>query len=243
MADVNPQKLSTVRLDDLIDGIRKSYPEPLDQLAGAMTVSAHLGEVGDSLIGHFVDQARRAGASWTEIGASMGVTKQAAQKRFTPRPAASGSGADMFARFTPRARNVAVAANDDAVRSQAAAVTATHLLRHLLTDDHSVAVVALRQSGADVDGLRETLGDAPATDVTLPADAPTMVPYGDDARAALERTVAVALDKGHNYIGTEHLLIALFDDDEIGGVLGSHGADEQKIEGAVAGLLDDIAKQ
>jgi hypothetical protein len=37
------------------------------------------------LIGHFVDQARRSGASWTEIGKSMGVTKQAAQKRFVPK--------------------------------------------------------------------------------------------------------------------------------------------------------------
>ena len=45
----------------------------------------HLGEVADHLIGHFVDQARRSGASWTDIGRSMGVTKQAAQKRFVPK--------------------------------------------------------------------------------------------------------------------------------------------------------------
>src|ERR1700743_3990804 len=45
----------------------------------------HLGEVADHLIGHFVDQARRSGASWTDIGKSMGVTKQASQKRFVLR--------------------------------------------------------------------------------------------------------------------------------------------------------------
>jgi hypothetical protein len=50
-----------------------------------MVVAEHLGELSDHLIGHFVDRARRSGASWTDIGRSMGVTKQAAQKRFVPR--------------------------------------------------------------------------------------------------------------------------------------------------------------
>src|SRR3954452_2251374 len=77
-----------VRLDDLIDGIKKVHPDALDQLANAVLAADHLGEVADHLIGHFVDQARRSGASWTEIGRSMGVTKQAAQKRFVPKAAA-----------------------------------------------------------------------------------------------------------------------------------------------------------
>ena len=47
-----------------------------------MVVSARLDEQSDALIGYFVDQARRSGAPWSQIGASMGVTKQAAQKRF-----------------------------------------------------------------------------------------------------------------------------------------------------------------
>src|SRR3712207_7555210 len=71
-----------VKLDDLITTIKKVHTEPLDQLADAVLAAEHLGELADHLIGHFVDQARRSGASWTEIGRSMGVTKQAAQKRF-----------------------------------------------------------------------------------------------------------------------------------------------------------------
>ena len=50
-----------------------------------MLAAEHLGDVADHLIGHFVDQARRSGASWTDIGRSMGVTKQAARKRFVPK--------------------------------------------------------------------------------------------------------------------------------------------------------------
>lgn len=71
-----------VRLDELIEAIKKVHSDALEQLSGAVIAADHLGEVADHLIGHFVDQARRSGASWTEIGKSMGVTRQAAQKRF-----------------------------------------------------------------------------------------------------------------------------------------------------------------
>src|SRR3954451_25092646 len=74
-----------VRLDDLIDGIKKVHTRPLDHLSTAVMTAEALGDLADHLIGHFVDQARRAGASWTEIGRSMGVSKQAAQKRFVPK--------------------------------------------------------------------------------------------------------------------------------------------------------------
>src|ERR1700677_2072466 len=74
-----------VRLDDLIDAITKTHSDAHDQLSGAVIAADHLGDIADHLIGHFVDQARRSGASWTEIGKSMGVTKQAARKRFVPK--------------------------------------------------------------------------------------------------------------------------------------------------------------
>src|SRR6202167_5998947 len=74
-----------VRLDEMIHTIKKVHSDVLDQLSDAVLAAEHLGEVADHLIGHFVDQARRSGASWTDIGKSMGVTKQAAQKRFVPR--------------------------------------------------------------------------------------------------------------------------------------------------------------
>ena len=73
-----------VRLDDLISYVKSQDGTALDHVSAAIQVSEHLGEVADHLIGHFVDQARKAAASWTEIGQSMGVTKQAAQKRFVP---------------------------------------------------------------------------------------------------------------------------------------------------------------
>src|SRR5215470_4426719 len=106
-----------VRLDDLIDTIKKVHSDPLEQLSNAVIVADHLGDVADHLIGHFVDQARRSGASWTQIGQSMGVTRQAAQKRFAPKyhgGAEDLDSTDEFSRFSPRARNAVVAAQNEA---------------------------------------------------------------------------------------------------------------------------------
>ena len=98
---------SPVSLDELIGHVKTMSPEggPLDNLADAVGVGADLDETSDALIGHFVDRARRSGATWSQIGASMGVTKQAAQKRFVT----LWEGAD-FSRFTQRSRNVLAAA-------------------------------------------------------------------------------------------------------------------------------------
>src|SRR6478672_9813159 len=104
----NPVRMTNpVRLDDLIEAIKKTHSDALEQLSDAVIAADHLGEVADHLIGHFVDQARRSGASWTDIGRSMGVSKQAAQKRFVPKNAADGAPArpQLLERLTPRAVN------------------------------------------------------------------------------------------------------------------------------------------
>src|SRR5580658_5630890 len=97
-----------LRLDDLISYVTSQEGTALDHVSAAVRISEHLGELADHLIGHFVDQARRSGASWTEIGQSMGVTKQAAQKRFVPKGPVQfegtpmGPGRKVGERFTDR---------------------------------------------------------------------------------------------------------------------------------------------
>ena len=99
-----------VPLDNLITYVRTLHPQggPLDNLSDAMVVSARLDEQSDALIGYFVDQARHSGASWSQIGANMGVTKQAAQQRFVRDLVPDGQ--QVFSRFTQRARNTLGAA-------------------------------------------------------------------------------------------------------------------------------------
>src|SRR6202011_6412841 len=129
-----------VRLDDLIEAITKVHSDALDQLTEAVIAADHLGDLADHLIGHFVDQARRSGASWTDIGKSMGVSKQAAQKRFVPKAEPATLDPDQgFARFTPRARAVVVVAQNVAHDAGNTEITPDHLLVALVKDGHSLA--------------------------------------------------------------------------------------------------------
>ena len=73
------------RLNDLIEAIKKVHSDALEPLSDAVIATDHLGDVADHLIGHVVDQARRSGASWTDIGTSLGVARRAAEKRFVPK--------------------------------------------------------------------------------------------------------------------------------------------------------------
>jgi hypothetical protein len=229
-----PTTINTpVRLDDLIKAITSVHDEPLDQLADAVIAADHLGEVADHLIGHFVDQARRSGASWTEIGRSIGVTKQAARKRFIPKPAGLDPD-DGFARFTPRAKSTVMAAHKEARAAGHAEVTPAHLLLGLLSEPEALAGRALVDPGLTLDAVRER-----ATAALPPAagDPPDLVPYDVDARKALELTFREALRLGHNYVGTEHILLALLDLEAGAGVLSGLGLDKAAVEDKLVSYL------
>ena len=199
-----------IRLDDLIEAITRVHSEPLDQLSDAVLAGEHLGDVADHLIGHFVDQARRSGASWTEIGRSMGVTKQAARKRFVPKdPGTPDVDPDEgFSRYTERARRAVMAAHEAAKQAGNDRVTAAHLVLGMLTEPKSLAAAAIADAGLSLESVRR------AATAALPpraGEVPALVPYDEDGKKALELTFREALRLGHNYIGTEHLLLALLD--------------------------------
>lgn len=196
--------MTTPRLDDLIDGICTGYPDrPLDQLTAAVLTAEHMNEIADHLIGHFVDRARRSGASWTEIGGCMGVTKQAVQKRFTPK-----EDTNMFARFTTLARTAVARSQDEARAVRAQEISPAHLLLGLASLQDGMAAHALAARGVDVTSLRAAaLGSLPAD--TPEDDSPALVPYDGPSKKVLELTVREALRLGHERMGTEHLLLAL----------------------------------
>ena len=155
-----------VRLDDLIDAITTSQPAVLDQLSTAVLTAQALGDVADHLIGHFVDQARRSGASWTEIGASMGVTKQAAQKRFVAKDPGRRGASQGFERFTEAARNVVVAAQNEAHAAGNTEITTAHLALGLLAAPDDVAARAVAAQVGSLDGARRTLAAGLAPSVS-----------------------------------------------------------------------------
>ena len=88
-----PELIATVEADT--EGL-----EPLAHLASASAIAAELTESADALIGHFVDRCRAAGRTWSEISVALGVTKQAAHKRYSAVP----PNPNLMGRFTDRAR-------------------------------------------------------------------------------------------------------------------------------------------
>src|SRR6476660_3995607 len=173
-----PTQISaTVRLDDLITAIKSAHSDALDQLSDAVIAADHLGDVADHLIGHFVDQARRSGASWSEIGRSMGVTKQAAQKRFVAKPAADAAALDPSAgcaRCTPRARNVVMASMNEARAAGNDTIGLGHLVLGLLTEPDGLAAKAIVAQGVTLVKVRQTVVK------TLPPrvdELPELIPY------------------------------------------------------------------
>jgi hypothetical protein len=219
-----------VRLDDLIEAITKTHSDALDQLSDAVIAADHLGDIADHLIGHFVDQARRSGASWTEIGKSMGVTKQAARKRFVPKvpgEAAEIDANDRFSRFTMRAKNVVMSAQNEARAAGNDEIGLPHLILGLLSEPDGLAAKAIHAQGVVPATIRRTVA------ATLPPSAdevPALIPFDAQAKKALELTFREALRLGHDYIGTEHILLALIELEDGSGILTGLGLDKTTTE-------------
>jgi hypothetical protein len=234
----NPPGKPSVRLDDLIEAIKQVHSDALDQLQDAVIAADHLGDVADHLIGHFVDQARRSGASWTDIGRSMGVTRQAAQKRFVPKAEADLDPSQGFGRYTPRARNVVMAAHNQAKGAGHAEGLPEHLVLGLLSEDEGLAAKAITAQGVTLDAVREA---ALAALPPAAAEVPEMVPYGPAAKKVLELTFREALRLGHNYVGTEHILLALLEFENGEGVLSGLAIDKTAAETYLTRVLEVIA--
>jgi hypothetical protein len=203
-----------VPLDNLITYVKDLHPEggPLDNVSDAFSVSTQLDEQSDALIGYFVDQARRSGLSWSQIGGAMGVSKQAAQKRFVPSATRVAdlmpdSAKKPFSRFTARAARTLAAAGHLAAPGP---VGSAHLAAALPTEPEGLAAKALAVAGIAPERLYAALGTGPARPAENAGAAELLdLNIDDSAKAALRATLKAALRLGHNYIGTEHMLLGL----------------------------------
>ncbi|SCX58410.1 Clp amino terminal domain-containing protein, pathogenicity island component [Klenkia marina] len=211
---------SPVRLDHLIETVEQMHPDPLDRLGGAVAIGERLGEVADHLVGHFVDEARRAGLSWTQIGAGMGVTKQAAQKRFVPK-----EGSNPFERFSEPARRAVIGAQETARGARAGEIGTDHLLVALLDDDG----VREQLRALDVDPA-QAQELARARCGTGTGEPPALIPFDSPTKAALER--AARTDDAT--ITPGHLLLAVLVGEPADGVLTGLGLDRARLAAALS---------
>jgi Clp amino terminal domain, pathogenicity island component len=233
-----------VRLDDLINAIKSRQPDghPLEQLSDAVTLGEHLGEVADHLIGHFVDQARRSGASWTEIGQSMGVSKQAVQKRLVPKAGTSlAEDLNNYGRYTTRARTVVVKSQEEARGRGDAQIDVGHLVLGLLHEPEALAAKAMITLGATLESVKDAV-----TTVLGPGGerAPESIPFSGQSRKVVELTLREALRLGHNYVGTEHILLAVLslEDNPVTSALAGLGVTKEPVEREIKAMLDAIVQ-
>jgi ATP-dependent Clp protease ATP-binding subunit ClpA len=254
-----------VSLDNLILYVKSLHPDGgvLDNVSDAIVVAGQLDEQSDALIGYFVDQARRSGASWSQIGASMGVSKQAAQKRFVPRGAEGGQ--YTFSRFTLRARNVLAAAGRLAGGKR---VDAADLAAGLLAEPEGLAARVIQRAGLtaeqvyaavgvvanpktpkatpdkDPDPASKTGPDRDTDPASQAGPDPAMLrelEYTSEGGAALKGALKAALRLGHNYIGTEHILLGiLYADGHAGRALASAGLDGETAERLLAAEFAEL---
>jgi Clp amino terminal domain, pathogenicity island component len=235
-----------VPLDNLIAYVKALHPDggPLDKVADAFTVSARLDEQSDALIGYFVDQARKSGASWSQIGGAMGVSKQAAQKRFVPGKLSELSpGGAVFSRFTQRARNVLAAAGRIAAGDSAEpAIAAADLAAATLAEPEGLAAKAIVRAGLTADQVYAAVGAGPAAPgPDADADALQALGFDESGKAVLKATLKAALRLGHNYIGTEHLLLGvLYAGGPAGQTLAAIGLTPERAEELLAAEFAEI---
>src|SRR3954454_6643543 len=144
---------------------------------------------------------------------------------------------DMFERFTDRARRVLVLAQDEARALEHDFLGTEHLLLGLIKEGEGVGYVALTELGLTHDRLR-----AKITEVITPGAPGTASgapPFTPRSKQVLELSMKEALQLGHNYIGTEHLLLGLIAEGSgfAGQLLVRMGVDLARARGAVMNLL------
>ncbi|HYZ98916.1 MAG TPA: Clp protease N-terminal domain-containing protein [Acidimicrobiales bacterium] len=233
-----------MNLDELIAAVETSGAEdPLDRLAAAAAIKDQVEALGDELLDHFVKSARDQGCSWTQIGDALGVTRQAAQQRHGGLLGrlVEGLADGKFQRFTKRARAAVIAAQTAARDRQHTWIGTEHVLLGLFAnDDGNVGASALERLGVDR-ATAERLVD----ERVPPGEKPVRghLPFTPLAKEALELALREALRLGHNYIGCEHIVLAVRRvEDGVGAkVLAERGVSYDELRSTVIALLSGQA--
>ncbi|MGW3340133.1 Clp protease N-terminal domain-containing protein [Streptomyces sp. NPDC001009] len=189
-----------INLADLIARLDEELPEAGDlaHISEARLRAQTLSDLGDQLIDHYVSKAKRSGASWTEIGDAIGVSKQAAQQRHAPAP---------FERFTNLNRHGIVLAQEAARTYRHDSIGSEHLLLGLLGEPQGVAYDVLVAKAGSEQRVRDAVTDAlpPAGQKALRGH----IPFRPESKETIDRAREAADELGHDRVGTEHMLLGL----------------------------------
>jgi ATP-dependent Clp protease ATP-binding subunit ClpC len=148
----------------------------------------------------------------------------------------------MFERFTDRARRVVVLAQEEARLLNHNYIGTEHLLLGLIHEGEGLAAKALESLGVTLEGVRSQVEDMIGVGTATPQG---HIPFTPRAKKVLELSLREALQLGHNYIGTEHILLGLLREGEgvAAQVLMKIGLDMQKIRQTVLQLMQGYQGQ
>ncbi|MDO5628260.1 MAG: Clp protease N-terminal domain-containing protein, partial [Mobilicoccus sp.] len=142
----------------------------------------------------------------------------------------------MFERFTDRARRVVVLAQEEARMLNHNYIGTEHILLGLIHEGEGVAAKALESLGISLDAVREQVQEIIGKGQQASSG---HIPFTPRAKKVLELSLREALQLGHNYIGTEHILLGLIREGEgvAAQVLQKLGADLNRVRQQVIQLL------
>jgi hypothetical protein len=189
-----------ISLADLIARLDAELPDATDlaRISEAQLRAHTLSDLGDQLVGHYVGKAKQAGASWSEIGEAIGVSKQAAQQRHAPAP---------FARFTDLARHSIVLAQEAARTHKHDFIGTQHILLGLLGEPRGLAYEVLMAKTESEQRIRDAIEEAmPPAGKKAPRG---HIAFRPESKEVIEQAVRASDDLGHDWVGTEHMLLGL----------------------------------
>ncbi|TPG14837.1 ATP-dependent Clp protease ATP-binding subunit [Pedococcus bigeumensis] len=142
----------------------------------------------------------------------------------------------MFERFTDRARRVVVLAQEEARMLNHNYIGTEHILLGLIHEGEGVASKALESLGISLESVREQVQEIIGQGQQAPSG---HIPFTPRAKKVLELSLREALQLGHNYIGTEHILLGLIREGEgvAAQVLVKLGADLNRVRQQVIQLI------
>ena len=146
----------------------------------------------------------------------------------------------MFERFTDRARRVVVLAQEEARMLNHNYIGTEHILLGLIHEGEGVAAKALESLGIALEGVRQQVEEIIGQGQQAPSG---HIPFTPRAKKVLELSLREALQLGHNYIGTEHILLGLIREGEgvAAQVLQKLGADLNRVRQTVIQILSGYA--
>ncbi|NCG22848.1 MAG: AAA family ATPase, partial [Actinobacteria bacterium] len=146
----------------------------------------------------------------------------------------------MFERFTDRARRVVVLAQEEARLLNHNYIGTEHILLGLIHEGEGVAAKALESLGISLEAVRAQVEEIIGQGGSSPSG---HIPFTPRAKKVLELSLREALQLGHNYIGTEHILLGLIREGEgvAAQVLVKLGADLSRVRQQVIQLLSGYA--